>query len=168
MPVFCSQACSSKGDTIWSSLDNKSVSNFRKYFYILPTVYTVHPKNERDKMLKAGLRAIHSAFVCYFFILNDSCQTSYLTIYLTDLSQIFTVGRTMAVDDQPVISFSVPQGMLPWQPNFVGFSTWCHWTQAASGAVGWANVWLCPALATIPCNSSFMACFADSNVHKVV
>jgi len=28
----------------------------------------------------------------------------------------------MAVDDQPEISFLIPLGTLPWQPNFVGFS----------------------------------------------
>ena len=27
----------------------------------------------------------------------------------------------MAVDDQPELSSSIPQGALPWQPIFVGF-----------------------------------------------
>ena len=40
---------------------------------------------------------------------------------MTDLCQIFRVGRTTAVDDLSVISFSIPQGMLPQQPIFVGF-----------------------------------------------
>ena len=43
-----------------------------------------------------------------FLIFNDSCQTNYLKIYPTDLRQSFRVGRTMAVDDQTEISFSIP------------------------------------------------------------
>ena len=43
-----------------------------------------------------------SAAVSYF---NDSCQTSYLKIYLTDLRQKFRVGRIVAVDNQSKISF---------------------------------------------------------------
>jgi len=30
----------------------------------------------------------------------------------------------MAASDQSEISFSIPQGTLPRQPNFVGFSAW--------------------------------------------
>ena len=40
-------------------------------------------------------------------------------------------GRTMAVDRQSEVSFSIPQKTLPWQPMF------------ASGAAGRANVELC-------------------------
>ena len=40
-----------------------------------------------------------------FLIFNDSCQTSYLKIYLTDLRQKFRVGRIVAVDNQSKISF---------------------------------------------------------------
>ena len=36
--------------------------------------------------------------------------------------QIFTVCRTVAVNDQSEISFLISQGILPQQPNFVGFS----------------------------------------------
>jgi len=65
-------------------------------------------------------------------------------IYRTDLRQIFRVGRTMAVDDQSEVSFSIPQGTLPQQPIFVGFirrTGGCRWwTQAASGAAGRAKV----------------------------
>ena len=46
---------------------------------------------------------------------------SYLLMYRTDLCQIFRIGRTADVDDQSEISFAIPQGMLPWQPVFVGF-----------------------------------------------
>jgi len=55
------------------------------------------------------------------FIFGHFCQTNYLNIYMTDLRQIFRIGRTTAVDDLSVISFSIPQGMLPQQPIFVGF-----------------------------------------------
>ena len=51
---------------------------------------------------------------CYFFIyFDDSCQNSYLKMYQTDLRQIFKIGRTMAVDDQSEISFSIPTMTLP-------------------------------------------------------
>jgi len=69
------------------------------------------------------MQAICSASVSYLFILlfcDDSCQTCYLKIYQTDLCQIVTVGRSVAVDDQSEISFSVPQGILPWQVISVG------------------------------------------------
>ena len=39
------------------------------------------------------------------------------------LCRIFKVDRTTAVDNQSEISFSIPQGTLPWQPIFVGLST---------------------------------------------
>jgi len=51
----------------------------------------------------------------------------------------------MDADDQPEINFSIPQGQLTWQSNYVGFSAWAPWTQAASGAAGRANVGFCPA-----------------------
>jgi len=52
------------------------------------------------------------------------------------------VGKTKA--DQSEISFSIPQGTLPWQPNFVGFNAWVR-TQADNVAAGRANVGFCPA-----------------------
>jgi len=45
----------------------------------------------------------------------------------------------MAVDDQSEITFSISQGILPWQPFFY------RWAQAASGAAGRANAGLCHA-----------------------
>jgi len=41
---------------------------------------------------------------CFLYIFNDSCQTDYLKVYRTDLRRIFTVGGTVAVDDQSEIS----------------------------------------------------------------
>jgi len=58
---------------------------------------------------------------CFLFIFNDFCRPNYLEIYRTELYQIFRVGRTVAVDDQSEISFSIPRGMLPWQPIFASF-----------------------------------------------
>jgi len=57
-------------------------------------------------------------WLIYLFSFNDFCQTDYLKI---DLRQTFRFDRTMAVVDQPEISFSIPQGTFPWQPIFVGF-----------------------------------------------
>ena len=56
-------------------------------------------------------------FACVY-IFSDSRQISYLNIHRTDLRQIFTVGRTVAVDDQSEISFSIPRMSSPWQPIF--------------------------------------------------
>jgi len=59
--------------------------------------------------------------LCLKKIINDFCQTDYLNIYQTDLRQIFRVGRTLAVNNQSEISFSIPQVLLPRQSIFVGF-----------------------------------------------
>ena len=72
----------------------------------------------------ATWRAIYSAAVfnfLYIFIFNDSCQTNYLKTYGTDLHEICTVVRTMAVDDLSEISFSIPEATLPRHRVFVGF-----------------------------------------------
>jgi len=63
-------------------------------------------------------------FRLYFlFIFNDSRQANYRKIYSTDLRQILRViCRTLSVDDRSEMSFSIPQGKLPWQSIFVGFS----------------------------------------------
>ena len=57
------------------------------------------------------------------------CCSLFLTIFSNQLSEHlldwsspnFHSGRTMAVDDQYEISFSIPLRTLPWQPIFVGF-----------------------------------------------
>jgi len=83
-----------------------------------------------------------------FPVFNDFFHTSFLKIYRTNVRQIFKFGRTMALDDRSKISFSIPQGTLPWQPIFVGLihsTDVCRWTQVASGAAGRANAGLCTA-----------------------
>ena len=42
---------------------------------------------------------------CFAAVFNDFRQTNYLNIYQTDLHQICRVGRTMAVDERPEVSF---------------------------------------------------------------
>jgi len=54
----------------------------------------------------------------YLFILTIRVRPSYHKIYRSYLRQIFGVGRTMAADYQSKITFSIPQGTLPWQPVF--------------------------------------------------
>ena len=83
-------------------------------------------------------------FIYIYFRPNDSYQTSHLKIYCIDVRQIFTVGRTKAVDDQCKITFSTTQGTLLWQPIFVVVHG-CRWAHAASGAAGRANAGLCHA-----------------------
>ena len=58
----------------------------------------------------------------FIYFLSIPVRPVISKIYHTDLCQIYVVGRIMAVDDQPEISFLIPLGTLPWQPNFVGFS----------------------------------------------
>ena len=41
----------------------------------------------------------------------------------------------MPVDDESQVGFSISQGKLPWQPNFVRFSA-CRCMQTASGEGG--------------------------------
>jgi len=64
-----------------------------------------------------------SAAVSYFKnIFNDSFQTIYLKIYWTDSYQICRVGRTLAVDDQYEISFSIyPSGDMMVATNLCWF-----------------------------------------------
>jgi len=57
--------------------------------------------------------------ILYLFV-YDFCQTSYLDIHRTDLCKICRIGRTMAVDEQSEICFSIPQGTLLWQPILWG------------------------------------------------
>jgi len=60
---------------------------------------------------------------CEHFHLTISNQTSYLKTYMTNLCQIFRVGRTVAVYDQSEISFfPIPRGTLPRQPHCVGIN----------------------------------------------
>jgi len=67
----------------------------------------------------------------YFFIL---CQ-AILTIYRTDLHQIYRVARTAAVYERSEVSFSLPQWMLPWQPIFVSFMVFYpqNWVRVTFG-----------------------------------
>jgi len=51
----------------------------------------------------------------------------------------------MAVADQPEISFSIPQGKLPWQQILLVLVHGYRWTKAARDSAGQANVGLCPA-----------------------
>jgi len=62
------------------------------------------------------------ASVSYFFVfltILTILVTNYFKIYSTDLHQLFTVGRTMVVDDQSEKSRSISQWTLPWQPILV-------------------------------------------------
>jgi len=59
---------------------------------------------------------------------------------------MFTIGRTVAVDDYSEISFSILQETLPSQLILLVVSTELIFlTQLVSGAAGRANVWLYPA-----------------------
>jgi len=61
----------------------------------------------------AGLQC--SASVSPLFV-NGFCRTNYLNIYLADFRQIFSIGRTMALE----LSLKL-LGTLPWQPVVDGF-----------------------------------------------
>jgi len=82
-------------------------------------------------LLKAGCMFC----CCFLFFKNCSCLTNYPKIYQSDLCQIVKLGRTVAVDDQSEISFSIPRGTLQWQPSF-------------AGAARWSDIGLCPAFSS--------------------
>jgi len=70
---------------------------------------------------KLGGSESHMLRCCFFLVylfFNDFRQTNYLKICRTDLHHSFRVGRTLAMDDQSEIGFSIPQRTLPWQPIF--------------------------------------------------
>ena len=91
------------------------------------TLTTRLPSQPRDRELLSSppgcaTRQRHAALYmcsCCFALsisslfFNDFCQINDHSIYHTDILEIFSVGRTMAVGDQFEISFSVPQGTLP-------------------------------------------------------
>ena len=81
------------------------------------------------RLLEASTANYKFCFCFLLFFYNY--VISYLKIYQTDLFRMLRFGRTMAVDRQSEVSFSIPQKTLPWQPMF------------ASGAAGRANVELC-------------------------
>jgi len=74
----------------------------------------------RDDFQPARFSRPGHVLLLFLFISIDSFQINCLNIYRADLRQICRVGGTMALDDHYEISFSIPQGTLPWQPIFVG------------------------------------------------
>ena len=72
--------------------------------------------SRRPRLLCSSSTASY-AFCCCFLIIyffNDLSKTNYLKNYqTTDLRQIFRISRTLAVDGQSEISFSIPRGTLP-------------------------------------------------------
>jgi len=67
-----------------------------------------------------GQKAIKRVCVCIF---SDFRQTNYLNIHQTDLHEIYSIGRTMAIDERCEVIFSIPQGTLPRQPILWAKST---------------------------------------------
>jgi len=56
---------------------------------------------------------------CFLFV---TLTILFGPIVSTSTGQIFArFAELVAVDDKSEISFSIPQGTLPWQPIFVGF-----------------------------------------------
>ena len=65
------------------------------------------------------------------------CQTFSLNIYRTDRHPVCRIGRTVAVHERSEVSFSIPQGTLPWQPVLWAKSTsnphiWLDWVRVQS------------------------------------
>ena len=67
-----------------------------------------------------GAKYVHPHLIHGSFGGHESSQTNYLKTYRTDLRHISRVGRIMVDHDHSEISFSIPQGTLPWQ-RFFGF-----------------------------------------------
>ena len=95
--------------------------------------------------------AAKSRPACYMFcfcfllsIFNNFCQINYLKIYPMNLRQIYRVGRIMAVDDQPEISFLIVRGRCH-DNQILFFRGWVSLDAGTSGEAGRANAGLCPA-----------------------
>jgi len=72
-----------------------------------------------------------------------------VNIYPTFLRQIFRIGRIMATDDPPEISFSVLQGTLPGQPIFTARCCASAVLANPTQPMGQPNPWtsfLCPSV----------------------
>ena len=59
-------------------------------------------------------------FLVYFFIFKRFLPDQLSQNLPDQFSPNCKVGIMVTVDDQFKISLSVPQGTLPWQPNFIG------------------------------------------------
>jgi len=59
----------------------------------------------------------------YLFLMISVRPNTGISYLLDRSSPNYHVGRTTA-EDKLKISFSIPQGTLPWQPNSVVFSAW--------------------------------------------
>jgi len=55
---------------------------------------------------------VRRAYVLYFKnIFSDFCLTNYLNFYVTDLHEICSIGRTLAIDERSEVIFSIPWGV---------------------------------------------------------
>jgi len=104
-----------KSMNIWQSY--KQEPDCFMHFLRLLAVCWPGEQSARESRVRCMFRF---SFLTYLFF-NDSCQTNYLNIYWTDRRQICRVGRTMPVDDQAEITFTIPPWTLSWQPIFVDF-----------------------------------------------
>jgi len=68
-------------------------------------------------------RRAYALLLFFSYIFSDFRQTNYLDIYQTDLRKIYRIGRTLAVDEDLKLFFSILQGTLPWQPILWANST---------------------------------------------
>ena len=86
------------------------------------------PPNQQRQSTEAICLLFKKAccFLLIYLLFNNSLK------HTGPIFASFRVGRTMAVDDEShsEISFSIPRGMLLWQPNFVGF---CEWVSLGAG-----------------------------------
>ena len=61
---------------------------------------------DRHKPMASKTYLARGQYVLLLFLVsNDLCQTNYLNVYRIDLRHVFRIGRTVAVDDQPQVSF---------------------------------------------------------------
>ena len=86
----------------------------------------------------------YQLLLCHIYLFSKySCQTNYDKLISRSTGLLFArVARTVTLDDQSEISFLIPQGTLPWQPDFEVVGGIC-WMWVASGAAGWVTVGLC-------------------------
>jgi len=99
---------------LWSVIGALSVNvqNWKMHLYI--SEYFISPP---DCCKQAYVLPL---FLIYFFIFKRFLPDQLSQNLPDQFSPSCKVGIMVTVDDQFKISLSVPQGTLPWQPNFIG------------------------------------------------
>ena len=117
IPDVCLCYCLKKSE-MWRVVDTRQRRLFFTSRVNVDWVFDATGMGLAPGCWKQAWRAICSASVSYLFIFNHSSQTNYLKIYQIDLRRISRVGRTIAANGQPEISFFDPSRDVAMATNF--------------------------------------------------